>query len=90
MKTKKSFSDIYSFPGFRARSTFSKGILGDSRARIVKLERRQKKQFVQLAANPPTLTTISASIEFEILPAEIYEFIWNSNTAESTVKAVRP
>jgi hypothetical protein len=48
MKTKKSFSEIYSFPGFRARSTFKKGILGDPKARVVKLERRQKNDLFDL------------------------------------------
>ena len=43
MKTKKSLSEIYSFPGFRARVKFKKGILGDQKARVLDLIRRQKK-----------------------------------------------
>ena len=41
MKTNKTLSDLFSFPGFRARSKL-KGVFGDSPARIVTLVRRQK------------------------------------------------
>ena len=37
MKTKKSLSEIYSFPGFQARAKFKKGVLGDSKARVIAL-----------------------------------------------------
>lgn len=43
MKTIKTFRDLYSFPGFRARATL-KPHPKDSEGRIVRLERRQKKQ----------------------------------------------
>jgi hypothetical protein len=90
MITKKSFSEIYSFPGFRARSKFKKGILGDPKARVVELVRRQKKQFVQPAGRLPEVITISGHIVSEILIAVICEFIWNSNTAGLNVHIARP
>jgi hypothetical protein len=43
MKTIKTFRDLYSFPGFRARATL-KPHPKDPDGRIVRLERRQKKQ----------------------------------------------
>lgn len=89
MKTKKSFSEIYSFPGFRARSTFKKGILGDPKARIVHLERRQKKRYVRHAARHPKAITTNVPIEFEISPVGTCGFIWNSNTAESIARIAR-
>jgi len=49
MKEKKSLSALYSFPGFRARSQL-KGIYQDQPARVVELQRRQKKQPVRCAA----------------------------------------
>jgi len=90
MKTKKSFSEIYSFPGFRARAKFKKGILGDPKARIVELVRRQKKRFVQPAVNLPEVTTINVSTGSEISPAGIYGSIWNLSTAELTANIARP
>jgi hypothetical protein len=89
MKTKKSLSAIYSFPGFRARAKFKKGILGDSRARVVALVRRQKKQFVQVAAKLPRATMINAFTVLEILIVAICGFTWNLNTAELIAKDVR-
>jgi hypothetical protein len=90
MKTKKSFSEIYSFPGFRAKANFKKGILGDPKARIVELVRRQKKRFVQPAANHPGAITINVSTGSGTSPAEICGSIWNLNIAELTVNIARP
>jgi hypothetical protein len=50
MKTKTSFRALYSFPGFRARARFKRGVMGDQVARVVKLERRQKKVSALLVA----------------------------------------
>jgi hypothetical protein len=90
MKTKKSFSEIYSFPGFRARAKFKQGILGDPKARVVELVRRQKKRFVQPVVNLPEVTTINVSTGSEISPAGICGFIWNLSTAELTANIARP
>ena len=43
METIKTLRDVYSFPGFRARATL-KPHPKDPDGRIVRLERRQKKQ----------------------------------------------
>ena len=90
MKTKKSLSEIYSFPGFRARVKFKKGILGDQKARVLDLIRRQKKQFVRVAARLPRVIMINASTALEILTAGICGFSWNLNTAGSNVNIARP
>ena len=45
METIKTLRDVYSFPGFRARATL-KPHPKDPDGRIVRLERRQKKQSV--------------------------------------------
>jgi len=90
MKTKKSLSEIYSFPGFQARAKFKKGILGDPKARVVALVRRQKKLFVRVATRPPKVITINAFTALEILIAGICGFTWNLSTAESVAKAARP
>lgn len=49
MKTKKTFRDLYKFPGFRARATL-KLHPEDQEGYIVTLERRQKKLFVPVVA----------------------------------------
>jgi len=90
MKTKKSLSEIYSFPGFQARAKFKKGVLGDSKARVIALVRRQKKRFVQIAVSLPKVIMISGFTVLEILIAVICEFTGNLNTAGSTAKVVRP
>jgi hypothetical protein len=90
MKTKRSLSEIYSFPGFQARAKFKKGILGDQKARVIALVRRQKKRSVQVAEKPPTVITINVIIALGILTAAICEFTWNLNTAGLIVKDVRP
>ena len=48
MKKSKKLLDEYRFPGFRPRAKL-KGIFGDSQARVIALERRQKKTFVVVA-----------------------------------------
>jgi len=45
MTTKKTLSDLYKFPGFRARAKL-KPHPEDPDGYIITLERRQKKQFV--------------------------------------------
>ena len=48
MKTKNTFRDLYTFPGFRARATL-KSHPEDPEGCIVILERRQKKRSVPAA-----------------------------------------
>lgn len=42
--------DAYRFPGFIAQQTV-KGVFGDSKARVIKLNRRQKKQSAQVVVS---------------------------------------
>lgn len=90
MKTKKTFTEIYSFPGFRAKAKFKKGILGDPKARIVELVRRQKKRFVQAAVNLPEVFMINVFTGSEISPVVTCGFIWNFHTAGLTVNIAKP
>ena len=90
MKTKKSLCAIYCLPGFRARAKFKKGILGDPKARVIQLVRRQKKRFVRSAARLPRVITISAPTVLGILTVPICAFTWSLNTAEFTVNTAKP
>jgi hypothetical protein len=49
METKKTLRDLYNFPGFRARSTLTPHP-EDPKGNIIRLERRQKKRSVPVAA----------------------------------------
>jgi len=50
MKTKNTFRDLYTFPGFRARATL-KPHPEDPEGRIVILERRQKNGLFRMRDN---------------------------------------
>ena len=56
MSKKRNLLDEYRFPGFRPRATI-KGIFGDPKARIIQLERRQKKRFAVVAGRSITVIT---------------------------------
>ena len=89
METIQTLRDIYSFPGFRARAKL-KPHPEDPEGRIVRLERRQKKQ--------SALDVVERSQAFET-----DEFTWfetwmlgqpastlNSSTAGLPVRIVKP
>ena len=58
MKTCTTLSELYSHPGFRARSKLT-GIYGDPYARVIRLVRRQKKQFAQVVIHHRRHITIA-------------------------------
>lgn len=90
MKTKTSFSQLYSFPGFRARPRFKRGVFQDPKARVVELVRRQKKRSVRVAGNLHEAFTIIGSIGSAIwMPAAI-ESIWTLSTGAWTAESARP
>ena len=64
--------------------------MGDPKARIVELVRRQKKRFVQPAGKHPEVITISGLTVLETSVAVICGFIWSLNTAELTANIARP
>lgn len=88
MKTKTTFSQLYSFAGFRAQTRFKSGILGDTKARIVSLGRRQKKRPVQPADVPVVVSMIIGCIGCEIWLVPIIESIWNLSIVGLSVVSV--
>ena len=48
MSKRRTLSDLYRFPGCKPKKAV-KGVFGDPRARVIKLERRGKKQYVAYA-----------------------------------------
>ena len=89
METKKTFRDLYSFPGFRARSTL-KPHPEDTKGYIVKLERRQKKQSVPVVAQRYQDSETGELIWFEIVMPEQPTYILSSNIAGSPARTVKP
>lgn len=89
METKKTFRDLYSFPGFRARSTL-KPHPEDPKGYIVRLERRQKKRSVPVAAKQYSALETGEVIWFEIVMPEQATYILSSSIAGSLARSVKP
>ena len=66
METRRRLLDEYRFPGYRPRAGV-RGIFGDSRARVIRLERSQKKRFVVIAVRATEATTTRKCVESEDL-----------------------
>ena len=89
METIQTLQDIYSFPGSRARARL-KPHPKDPQGRIVRLERRQKKQ--------SALDAVGRYQAFEIEELTWYEtsmlgrtaYTLNSSTAGLPVRTVKP
>jgi hypothetical protein len=67
--------DTYRFPGFRPEPTVS-GIFGDSKARVIRLVRKEKKQRVVRAALFTSPITTKRPVGFGTCPAGICGFSW--------------
>lgn len=80
MKTKTTFSQLYNFPGFRARARFKCGVFKDSKARVVELIRRQKKRFVPVAESRHDAFTTTGFTAFAIWMREACESTLISST----------
>lgn len=89
MKTCKTLSELYSHPGFRARSKLT-GVYGDPYARVVKLARRQKKPFAQFAIHHQRHTTIAKSNGQETFRAVHSGYTLSLNTAVYFARSVTP
>ena len=87
MEKKRRLLDEYQFPGFRPRSTIQ-GIFGNPGARVIHLERTQKKRHVAVVAPYIAVTTTRASDEYGICPAGLLEYIWKWKSGESAANGV--
>ena len=87
MKKQRRLLDEYRFPGFRPRAKI-RGLFGDPKARIIRLDRTQKKRFVDVAEPCIEVITIKASDGYEICPAEIPGFIWKWMSGEYYAESV--
>lgn len=72
--------DAYRFPFFRPLEKI-RGIFGDSKARIITLVRRSKKQSATPVVGLNLVGTTGSSDEFATSPVATHEFIWKSRNA---------
>lgn len=86
MKIKTTFSQVYSFPGFRARTRFKSGVKGDSNARVVELARHQKKRFVPYVEQYLGVFTTTEHTGFGTYLAVECESTLNSSIGEFIVQ----
>jgi hypothetical protein len=89
MKTKKTFRDLYQFPGFRAHATL-KPHQEDHDGYIITLERRQKKLFVPAAAERHQAIGIGEFIGYEIWMQEQTTSILNLSIAGLPARNAKP
>lgn len=75
MGKKRQLVDEYRFPGFRPQARI-KGEFGDPKARIVRLERTQKKQSVDVVGKYTEIITTRRYDESGIYHVEMHGFIW--------------
>jgi hypothetical protein len=75
MGKQRRLLDEYQFPGFRPRSEIQ-GIFGDPKARVIQLERSQKKQHVATAERYTGATTTKQYGGYGICPVGMPGYIW--------------
>lgn len=75
MGKKRQLVDEYRFPGFRPQARI-KGEFGDPKARIIRLERTQKKQSVDVVGKYTEIITTRRYDESGIYHVGMRGFIW--------------
>jgi hypothetical protein len=81
--------DEYRFPGYRPNAEI-RGVFGDPRARVIRLERVQKKRFVVVVVRFTGATTTRRCGESEICPVGMLAFIWRWRYGGSFAGSVGP
>ena len=87
MRKKKTLYDSYHFPGFTPQRSII-GIFGDPAARVIKLDRRGKKQHAVCAARSTGLFTTIRSAGSATFPVVTPASIWNYRYGASYAGAV--
>lgn len=81
MGKKRHLLDEYRVPGYRPRAKVQ-GIFGDSRSRVIRLERRQKKQYADSVAQSIEVITTRKCVGYGIYRAGVHVFIWRQRFVE--------
>jgi hypothetical protein len=85
MRTDRRLWDTYRFPDFRPGPTI-RGIFGDPKARVIRLERRGKKRHAAPADTSITPGTTERYAESATCPAGTPGSIWSWRFAVSTAR----
>lgn len=88
MIRKRYLEDDYCPSGYRVRRTV-RGVFGDPHARIITLDRRQKKLTVAVARNWHQAFMIERLREFVICLVGRHGFTWKLKCAELIVKSAK-
>jgi hypothetical protein len=87
MEKRRRLQDEYRFPGFRPRAGI-KGVFGDSKARVIRLERTQKKLFADVARQCIGVITTRRCGGYGICHAGMHGFTWKWKFGESNARGV--
>ncbi len=75
MGKNRKLRDEYRFPGFRPRAEV-KGIFGDSKAQVIRLEQTQKKQYAGVVAKFIGVITTRKFDGYGIYLVGMHGYIW--------------
>jgi hypothetical protein len=75
MEKKRQLLDEYRFPGFRPRTDVH-GVFGDPKARVIRLERKQKKQSVDVVGKYTEAITTRRFGGYEICHVGMHGYTW--------------
>ena len=78
MAISRRLTDLFRFPGFRPFAT-TRGVFGDPKARVLRLERRKKKPTAGSAARLYMASTTASVTVFAISLAGMPAFTWSAN-----------
>lgn len=87
MIKKRQLLDEYRFPGYSPQAEI-KGVFGDSKARVIKLKRTQKKLYAGVAAGLIIVIMTIRCVEYEIYLVEMHGFTWKWRCGEYYVGSV--
>jgi hypothetical protein len=89
MEKQRRLEDAYRFPGFEPEKSV-RGLFGDPKARVLRLQRRQKKRLAESAGSGRGPSTTASSGESATSRAETPASTWRSKSAASTAGDVLP
>ena len=87
MGKKRRLLDEYRFPGFGPRAEI-KGIFGDSKARVIRLKRIQKKRYAGVVERFIGVIMTRRCVGYGIYPVEMHGFTWKWRCGEYYVGSV--
>ncbi len=85
MGKNRKLLDEYRFPGYRPMANI-KGVYGDPKARVITLQRTQKKRYAAVVGRHIEAITTRRGDAYEICLAGMPEYIWKWKCGESNAR----